>query len=66
MSDRYMIISRYCVLYYVPLHKLLAIACWAHGVNPAILFEGVNHLGLVTLKSSQSSVNLKMRIIANT
>ena len=42
------------------LDKLLIIACWAYGLNPTILFEGVNHLGLVTLKSSHS----KMSIIA--
>ncbi len=57
-TDRYLFRYRIVVC---TLDRLLAIACWAYGFNPTILFEGVNHLGLVTLESSHS----KMRITAS-
>ncbi len=59
-SDGYILIYVLCIVV-CTLDRLLAIACWAYGLNPTILFEGVNHLGLVTLESSHS----KMRIIAS-
>ncbi len=57
-SDGQILTLRYHTSQYVPLHKLLIIVCWAYGLNPTILFEGVNHLGLVTLESSHSKMKI--------
>ncbi len=57
-SDEYILILRYHTSQYVPLHKLQIIVCLAYGLNPTNLFEGFNHLGLVTLENSHSKMKI--------